>query len=106
MPNDGNAGAAERREVLVFSSPHWVAIFFAIAVPASLVPFYIGFLLGLSVAHDVVFGVYALLSGVFADFVIRMGFKRLLVVFRKPRIPFLALWIVLCIYIMVFTPFE
>lgn len=93
-------------EISVLTSPHWIAIFLAIAVPTSLVPFFIGFIFGFSVAHDFVFGSYALISGAFADFMIRWRLGRLLVVLRKPRIPFIILWILLCLYVMLFTPFE
>jgi hypothetical protein len=95
-----------RQEVSVLTSPHWIAVFLAIAVPSSLVPFFIGFLCGLSVAHDFVFGFYALISGVFSDCMIRWRFGRVLVAFKSPRIPFIIFWILLCLYVMLFTPFE
>ena len=95
-----------REEILILTSPHWIAVFMAIAVPTSLVPFLIGFIFGLSVAQDFVFGLYAMVSGVFADFVIRRRYGRVLVVFRKPRIPFIGLWVLLCLYVMLFAPFE
>ena len=96
----------KNEEKSVLTSPHWIAIFLAIAIPASLVLLLIGFILGLSVAQDFVFGLYALLSGAFADFVIRWRFRRVLVVFSKPRIPFIILWVLLCFYVMLLTPFE
>jgi hypothetical protein len=96
----------KREETSVLTSPHWLAIFIAIAVPTSLIPLLIGFVFGLSVAQDFVFGLYALISGAFADFVIRWRFGRVLVVFRKPKIPFIILWVLLCFYVMLFTPFQ
>jgi hypothetical protein len=95
-----------REEVSVLLSPHWITIFLAIAVVASLVPFFAGFMFGLSVSHDRVFGVYALISGVLADCLIRWRFRRLLLLFTRPRVPFVVLWIVLCLYVIVFTPLE
>lgn len=95
-----------RKEISVLKFPQWIGVFLAIAVPTSLVPFFLGFLLGLSVAHDSVFGSYALISGAFADFIIRSKFRRVLVVFRKPKIPFIALWFLLCVYVIFFRPFE
>jgi hypothetical protein len=96
----------KREAISVLTSPHWIAIFLAIAVPTSLVALLFGFIFGLSVAQDFVFGLYALVSGVFADFIIRWRFKRVLVVFKKPKIPFVIPWALLCFYVMLFTPFE
>lgn len=95
-----------KKDTFVFTSPQWVTCFFAIAVPASLVPFFIGFILGFSVASDVVFGLYALLSGIFADYIIRIRFKRSLMFFIKPRVPFILVWILLCFYVMLFSPLH
>ncbi len=93
-------------QISVLTSPHWIAAFFAIAVPASLVPFFVGFLLGFSVASDTVFGAYALISGLFADFVLRWKFKKALMVSRKPDIPFNILWVLLCLYVIAFQPLD
>ena len=90
----------------VFTEPHWIAIFMAIAIPASLIPFALGFVLGLSVTRDAVFGAYALISGIFADYIIRAKLGRALVLLSNPRIPFVVLWILLCVYVVVFRPFE
>ena len=106
MANQEQSEENKRQEVSVLTSPHWIAVFLAIAVPTSLVPFLIGFMLGLSVGRDFVFGLYALLSGAFSDYIIRWRFGRVLVVFRRPRIPFIILWILLCLYVMLFAPFE
>ena len=95
-----------RQEVSVLTAPHWIATFVLIAVPTSLVPFFVGFLAGLSVAQDVVFGLYALVSGAFADFIIRWRFGKVLLVLREPRIPFIVFWALLCLYVMVARPFE
>ena len=95
-----------QQEVSVFTSPQWLTIFFAISIPASLVPFLIGFTLGLSVSSDIVFGSYALMSGIFADIIIRRKFGRLLIVLRKPRTPFVILWVLLCLYVMLFKPLQ
>lgn len=108
METSDNSGAraAEPLATSVFVSPQWVAVFMAIAVPASLVPFALGFMLGLSVTNDEVFGSYALVSGLFADYAIRAKFGRVLVLLSSPRIPFIALWIPLCFYVVAFRPFE
>jgi uncharacterized membrane protein len=65
----------------------------------------VGFVAGLSVANTSVFGLYALISGVLADVGIRRWLRRTLVVFQSPRVPFVALWVALCLYVIVFTPF-
>jgi len=96
----------EKQEVWVLTSPQWITTFFAIAVPASLIPFIIGFMAGLSVAHDVVFGFYALLSGVFADFILRSKFNRVLLLLLKPRVPFIIFWLLLSLYVMLFSPLQ
>lgn len=106
MISQGKSEEVEENEISVFTSPQWIAAFLAIAVPTSLVPFFIGYLLGFSVASDFVFGLYALISGAFSDFLIRWRFSKNLILFRKPKIPFLILWILLCLYVMLFTPFE
>lgn len=104
--NKGEVESEEKKEVSVLKSPHWLTVFFAIAVPASFVPLIIGFIFGLTVTNDHVFGIYALLSGTFADFIIRSKFKRALMVFQKPRVPFIMLWVLLCLYVIVFTPLQ
>ena len=103
---NGEAPDRTVEKISVLTSPRWFAAFFAIAVPASLVPFFVGFLLGFSVASDAVFGTYALISGLFADFVLRWKFKKALMVSRKPGIPFNILWMLLCFYVIVFQPLD
>ncbi len=94
------------KDVSVFTAPQWIAVFFIIAVPASLGPFLIGFALGFSVESDIVFGVYALISGVFSDYIIRKVFNRSLLLFIKPRIPFIIVWFLLCLYVILFSPLK
>ena len=100
------AAGAHPEDASVLGTPYWLGVFLAIAVPASLVLLVPGFLLGLSVSDDVVFGTYALISGALADFIIRTKFRRVLVVFERPRVPFIAAWALLCLYVAVFSPFE
>ncbi|MFQ5662662.1 MAG: hypothetical protein ACE5HL_02385 [Terriglobia bacterium] len=95
-----------RVEISVLRAPHWVPIFVVAAAVISFVPFFVGFLLGLSVSSDIVFGVYALISGVAADVVLRRRFGRTLLVWQRPRIPFVAFWIALCSYVILFSPLE
>ena len=61
------------RKITVLTAPHWTGAFVVMSAVLSLVPFIVGFLLGLSVASDVVFGFYALISGVAADQILRRG---------------------------------
>ena len=72
----------------------------------SVVPFLVGFLFGASVGSDVVFGVYALISGVAADVIVRRRFNRLLLLWRRPRVPFILFWVALCGYVILFRPLE
>lgn len=95
-----------KTEVSVLTAPHWATAFLVFAAVLSLVPFFVGFLLGFSVASDVVFGVYALISGLAADLILRWKPGWVLVVWRRPRVPFIALWVVLCGYVILFRPFE
>jgi hypothetical protein len=97
--------AADAGIVSVLAAPQWVGVFMALSMALSLVPFAAGFVTGLTVSNTSVFGTYALISGVMADAVIRWKLKKTLVVFRSPRVPFVALWILLCAYVIVFKPF-
>jgi len=99
------ASHAEADLVSVLTEPHWVAAFMALAVVLSFVPFAVGFVMGLSVTNTSVFGAYALISGVLADLLFRRILRKVLVVVRSPNIPFVALWVGLCAYVIVFTPF-
>ena len=90
----------------VITSPHWVGVFFAIAIATSFIPFFVGFFLGFSVASDIVFGVYALIGGVASYYVIKLLFRRKLVLLKQPEISFLMPWFVLIGYVLVFRPFE
>ena len=101
---DANEAGSREAEILVLTAPHWASVFVALAAVLSLVPFFVGFLLGFSVASDVVFGVYALISGVAADMILRWKPGRVLLAWRRPRIPFIALWVALCAYVIVFQP--
>ena len=103
---DPIAGKKQREEISVLTSPHWLGAFVAISVVTSFVPFLIGFMLGLTVANDSVFGTYALVSGGFADFIIRSKFGIVLLVLPKPKIPFIMFWVLLSLYVIVFKPFQ
>ena len=91
--------------VSVLGEPLWLGVFMVLAMLFSLLPFALGFVAGLSVSNTSVFGIYALLGGVLADLLLRRKFRRALVVFRAPHIPFVTLWIVLCAYVIVVRPF-
>ena len=103
---DTPQSASKKKEIAVFRAPYWVAIFVVLAFVVSLVPFIIGFFLGLSVASDAIFGAYALVSGVGVDFVLRSKAKITLLIWRQPKVPFVLFWVVLCFYVMIFHPFE
>jgi hypothetical protein len=90
--------------IFVVTSAGWITVFVGLAIALSLIPFCVGFSLGFSVASDVVFGFYALISGLAADLILRVKYRKTLIVWRDPRIPFVVLWAVLCLYIMAFQP--
>ena len=96
----------ERNEISVLTSPHWFGVFLIISIVTSFVPFLIGFILGYTVSSDSVFGTYTLVSGGFADFIIRSKFMKVLLIFKKPKIPFIAFWIIFSLYIIIFKPFQ
>jgi hypothetical protein len=104
IANDATPDPLE--SILVLTSPNWVVAFVTLAMAISLVPFSAGFLLGLSVASDVVFGFYALTSGLAADAILRAKFRKALLAWQQPRIPLIALWAVLCFYVIVFQPLD
>ena len=105
VTEDRPAPAQARPERSVLTEPYWVTLFLLIAVAASFLPFGVGFLLGMSVTNTSVFGIYALIGGLLADVVMRRTFRTTLVLFRSPRIPFVAAWILLCLYVIAFRPF-
>jgi hypothetical protein len=80
--------------------------FIAAAAVISIVPFLVGFGFGFSIVSDVVFGAYALISGVGVDLLFRKKLRRDLIAWQRPRVPFIALWVLVCGYVMAFRPFE
>ncbi len=103
---ESDKAQTERADISVLAAPHLLGVFIALAATISVVPFLIGFLLGFTVASDIVFGFYALISGIAADMVLRWKPGWALVTWHRPRIPFIVVWLVFCIYIMVFQPLD
>ena len=106
MAGGGKSEYQAVQSISVYSSPQWLIAFFMIAIPTSTLPFFVGFIMGFSVASDIVFGVYALISGLIADIVLRWKFKRALMVWIKPKVPFNVIWILLCLYVITFQPLD
>jgi len=96
----------ENRKVSVLTAPHWLTAFLGIAIIFYFVPFFVGFFLGFTVESDIVFGFYAMLSGLFADIVLRWRLKITLILFQRLQAPFIAFWILLCLYVIVFEPLR
>ena len=94
------------RQKNIVLAPHLLTGFVILSAFVSIVPFLFGFLLGLSVSSDLVFGIYALISGVAVDLVFTKVFRLDLVVLASPRIRFVWLWAIMCGYIMIFEPFT
>lgn len=94
-----------RFDLWVLTSPHWLTLFVVLSVVISFVPFFVGFALGLSVASDVVFGFYAMISGICTDLIVRRIMKRRLLIWKTPSIDFVYFWVILCLFVMVTRPF-
>ncbi len=92
--------------VNIIFAPHWGTAFIILSAVISLVPMLIGFYLGFSVASDQVFAVYALISGVISDQILRMKFNIYLMISTKLKISFIWLWFLLCIYIFLANPLS
>ncbi len=96
----------ERKTTYIFF-PQWGALFSliggAILIPIGLL---VWFLLDLSAASDRVFAVEALISGLLADQVFRRLFRRNLMAIPKIKIPFVYVWILLCLYVFIAQPFD
>jgi hypothetical protein len=103
--NAAGESSDPRLDLWVLTSPHWLTLFVALSVVISFVPFFVGFALGLSVASDVVFGFYAMISGICADLIVRRAMKRRLLIWKTPPISFVYFWVILCLYVMVMKPF-
>ena len=94
------------RDVWILTAPHWLAPFMGLSVVISFVPFILGFVVGLSVSSDVVFGAYALISGTCAHLVLQYRLHRRLLIWRKPAVPFVYFWVLVCLYVMIAAPFS
>lgn len=94
-------------KVTSLAEPHWAAIFSVVGL-VLLLP--IGLTLtattGLSSASDVVFAFEALTAGLLTELIFRRWLKRTLVLLKKPKVPFVYAWIVLCLYVLMARPFE
>ena len=93
-------------DIWVISHPQWVGVFMILAMIVSIGPLLVGFVLGLSVGSDLVFGIYAFMSGVVVDYALRRVNGRTLVLWRTPRILFIYFWFCLCLFVATFRPFE
>jgi hypothetical protein len=98
------APTAELHITEAYREPHWIVVFLLLTQVISLVPVVIGSLLGYTLESDMVMGIYAAFSGVAADSVLRRAFRRLLLLWHQPRIPFLAFWIGICAFIILIQP--
>ncbi len=94
-------------KITSLAQPHWAGIFFVVGF-AVLLP--MGLILtattGLSSTSDVVFGIEAMAAGLLTELIFRRWLKRTLVLLKKPKIPFVSAWILLCLYVAVVRPFE
>ena len=88
-------------------NPKWATIFFVLGGVILLAVGVVVFsLTGLSAASDRVFAVEALCAGMAAIVLIKLKFKRKLVVARAIPIPLYYIWPVLCLYVFAVSPFE
>ena len=99
IKNKGNG----KEEVALL--PHALTVrllFFIVGLPFVLLFGVAGFLItGHSARSDVVFAVYALPSGIISDIIIRRYFRIVTLLTDKPRIPFVYVWIAVCILMII-----
>lgn len=96
-----------KMEKVYFFSKFWWGVYLAIAIFISLILLLVIFFpLGLSMASDTNFGINALISGVCADFVLRMILKKKMMISEKLKYSILFVWIPICIYVIVFQPLD
>ena len=93
------------REWVSFIGP-WNPAYIITCALVSVVPFLIGFALGLSVASDVVFGVYVIIGGFFGDMLFTRVFGKTMRPFKGLNIRFRYLWLIIGPLVMILKPFE
>lgn len=84
----------------------WNPVYIITCALVSVIPFLIGFALGLSVASDIVFGVYVIIGGFFGDMLFTRVFGRTMRPFKGLNIRFRYLWLIIGPLVMIFKPFE
>ncbi len=84
----------------------WNPVYIITCGVVSGVPFFIGFLLGFSVASDVVFGLYVIIGGFFGDMVFTRIFRKAMRPFPGLKVRFRYLWLIIGPLVMIFRPFE
>lgn len=96
---------ATEPELVSFIGP-WNPVYIITCGIVSGVPFLIGFLLGFSVASDIVFGVYVIIGGFFGDMLFTRIFNKTMLPYSGLKIRFRYLWLLIGPLVMVFKPFE
>lgn len=95
----------------VLTSPYWLVVFLLLSLPifilANQLEIYVQKFFDLrQFSTDQKFAIYAMFSGIGADMFLRRWLKVALVLFRRPAIPFLFLWIFATIAMFLFEPFD
>ena len=96
----------------VLTSPYWMGVFVLTALPFFVVFFYFGtmvfeyFLTPGDFTGEQRSAFIALLSGVASDQFLRRWLYVALAIVRKPRIPFIMVWIFGCLAVISFEPIR
>ncbi len=102
-----NSTKKEDLKVTYIIYPHWAALFslvggvFVVVIGVS-----VWLISGLSASSDRVFAIEALLSGLLVDLGFRCILNRKLVLAPKLEIPFIYLWLLLCLYVFITQPLK
>lgn len=90
----------------VLGSPYWLLAFILLSIPFFVILTYIGSQIPVQrTTLEQVYAFNALFAGWAADVVLRKWLRVALVVLRRPRLPFIVVWIFACFIVFAFTPF-
>jgi len=98
---------SQRDSFNVLSSPYWIGVFLLVALPFTVIFFFIGTFFNLeNFSYEQRYAIIALLSGICSDFFLRRWLYVALAIARRPPIPLVGLWILLCIVVLTLQPIK
>ena len=90
----------------VITSPYWLLAFILLSIPFFVLLTYVGSQIPVQTTTiQQVYAFNALFAGLAADIVLRKWLRVALVVLRRPRLPFVVVWVVACLVVFTFRPF-